>query len=304
MSQEEHTRYQYVQSLKSDYSDELINTYVLRPTAGVIVKVLYPTSTTPNQVTIAAIIVGVCAALFYTIGDYPTTIAAGILVTLKDLLDSADGQLARAKELYSRRGRFIDSIGDFAVDVLIFVAISFALFRAEFSPYVIFLGIAGLLGITLRVSYHVFYHVSYLHLENLYQMNRLLEDIREEDLKSDPVALRLQRIFLFIYAWQDRLMCRIDGWSKSPLKRLAAAAQQECDRIWYSDRIGLRLSSFLGLGTELALLTACSLFNRLELYLWLNLFLMNSIWILTVLYRKLVLAPSLVKTSTRLSNQR
>jgi phosphatidylglycerophosphate synthase len=31
---------------------------------------------------------------------------AGLCMTLKDLLDSADGQLARAKQMYSRFGRF------------------------------------------------------------------------------------------------------------------------------------------------------------------------------------------------------
>ncbi|MGA9365806.1 MAG: CDP-alcohol phosphatidyltransferase family protein [Bacteroidota bacterium] len=298
MNQKDQPRYQYPQSLKSDFSDELINTYILRPTAGLLVRILYPTRITPNQVTIAAIVVGAFAAVLYAIGHSLSTILAGILVTLKDLLDSADGQLARAKNLYSRRGRFIDSIGDFVVNVLIFGAITLALCRAEFSLQTIFLGVAGLLGITLRVSYHVFYHVSYLHLENLYQMNRLLEDIREDDLKSDPVALRLQRIFLLIYAWQDRLMRRIDAWSKSPLEHLATAARQEGDRFWYSDRIGLRLSGFLGLGTELALLTVCSLLNNLEFYLWLNLSLMNLIWILTILYRKLILAPTLLKAST------
>jgi phosphatidylglycerophosphate synthase len=297
VNQKEQVQYQYSQSLKSDFSDELINTYVLRPIADLFVRIVYPTSVTPNQVTIAAIVVGACAAFSFAVGDRLATFLAGILVTLKDLLDSADGQLARAKNLYSRRGRFIDSIGDFVVDVLIFGAITFALYGAEASPYIILFGIAGLLGITLRVSYHVFYHVSYLHLENLYQMNRLLEDIREEDLRSDPVALRLQRIFLLIYAWQDRLMYRIDGWSKSELKRSRAADQQEGDRLWYSDRIGLRLSGLLGFGTEFALLTVCSLFNNLELYLRLNLLVMNSIWILTVLYRKLILAPALLKAS-------
>jgi hypothetical protein len=297
VNQKDQPRYLYTQSLKSDFSDELINTYILRPIAGLLVRVLYPTRIIPNQVTIAAIAVGTCAAFFYAIGDNVSTILAGILVTMKDLLDSADGQLARAKNLYSRRGRFIDSIGDFIVDLLIFGAITLALCRSEYSLQTILLGVAGLLGITLRVSYHVFYHVSYLHLEDLYQMNRLLEDIREEDLRSDPVALRLQRIFLLIYAWQDRLMCRIDAWSKSPLERLAAAARQQRDRFWYSDRIGLLFSGFLGLGTELALLTVCSLFNTLELYLWLNLSLMNLVWILTVLYRRLILAPKLVRAS-------
>jgi hypothetical protein len=295
VNQKDQPRYQYTQSLKSDFSDELINTHILRPTAGLFVRILYPTRVTPNQVTIAAIVVGACAALFYAIGDSLSTFLAGILVTIKDLLDSADGQLARAKNLYSRRGRFIDSIGDFVVDVLIFGAITLALSRSEFSLQTIILGVAGLLGITLRVSYHVFYHVSYLHLDDLYKTNRIIEEIRDEDRRGDRVALRLQQIFLLIYSWQDRLMFRLDEWSKIHSTGLTNEDRRELDRLWYSDRIGLRLSGFLGLGTELTLLTVCSLLNKLELYLWLNLSLMNLVWILAVLYRRLILAPTLAK---------
>ena len=115
--------YAYRSSLKSDFSDELINTYLLRPIAGLIVRLLYPTPVTPNQVTIASTVAGIVAAFFYLDGTPGAVVAAGLLVTLKDLLDSADGQLARAKGTYSRIGRFLDSIGDFVVDAAVFGAI-------------------------------------------------------------------------------------------------------------------------------------------------------------------------------------
>src|SRR5437899_79660 len=101
--------------LKSNtyYADELINTFLLRPIAAVIVWMLYPTRITPNQVTTLAILAGLAAAFFYTINTPVAVATAGLLVTVKDILDDADGQLARAKQLYSRRGRFLDSIGDF-----------------------------------------------------------------------------------------------------------------------------------------------------------------------------------------------
>jgi phosphatidylglycerophosphate synthase len=298
MKKEKQSEYQYSQSLKSDCSDELINTYVLRPIAGVIVKILYPTPVTPNQVTVAAIIVGICASYFYWIGNHYATLLAGVLVTFKDLLDSADGQLARAKSLFSRRGRFLDSIGDFVVDLLIFTAITFALYRVSGSASTFILGLMGFLGITLRVSYHVFYHVSYLHAHDQYQTNRLIEEIREEDRKGDPVALRLQQVFVLIYSWQDRMMMRIDEWSKSGRKRPDGTKRQEFNQLWYSDQAGLRISGFLGLGTELAILTVCSLLDNLILYLWINILVMNGIWLTAVLYRRIILAPSLSRRTT------
>src|SRR5207249_4258573 len=135
------------------------------------------------------------------------------LVSAKDILDDADGQLARAKQMYSRRGRFLDSIGDFAVDLALFAAISFTLFHSH--PSVIFLGPLGLLGITLRVSYHVYYQASFLHLQDRYKLNRIIEEVTDEDRRGDPVALRLQLLFNAIYSWQDRLMDRIDRWCRS-----------------------------------------------------------------------------------------
>lgn len=270
------------QSLKSDsfIADELINVYLLRPIAASLVWVLYPTPVTPNQVTVAAILVGLVAATVYSIGTPLALAAAGLLVTAKDILDDADGQLARAKGVYSRRGRFLDSIGDFAVDVAIFGAITMVVSRDSPGVSTIALGILSLLGITLRVSYHVYYQVSFLHIEDRYQLNRIVEKITDEDRLGDPVALRLQKLFSVIYTWQDRLMYRIDRWCMG--KELAASES----RAWYSNRAALRLSGLLGFGTEYAVLTICSLAGALRTYLFLNVFLLNGIWIAAVMHRR------------------
>ena len=56
-------------------------------------------------------------------------VVAALCFYLKDIFDSADGQLARAKQLYSRHGRFLDSIGDYVVDS--FCSAEFSLFFFE-----------------------------------------------------------------------------------------------------------------------------------------------------------------------------
>ena len=297
----------FKQSLKSEsyYADEIINIYLLRPLAACIVWLIYPTRITPNQVTITAIIVGLVAAYTYIL-DTPAAIAiAGLLVTTKDILDDADGQLARlraetpactkrfgegrhygvqarAKEMYSRRGRFLDSIGDFVVDVAVFGAVTYSVYLTDPSPTTILFGFLSFLGITLRVSYHVFYQVSFFHLEDRYKLNRITEELREEDRRGDPITLHLQQIFLLIYGWQDKLIYRIDYWCRR------GKNDEEFLNSWYSDKLGLRLSGLLGFGTEFAVLTICSLFNNLSLYLLLNVVLMNGIWMINILYRRYI----------------
>ena len=193
----------FKQSLKSDsyYADEIINIYLLRPIAALIVWLVYPASITPNQVTLFAIVLGFSSAIAYFMGTPTALIAAGILIIAKDIFDDADGQLARAKQLYSRRGRFLDSIGDFIVDAAVFGAITYTVHLAQPQFEVLILGILSFAGITLRVSYHVYCQVSFLHLEERYKLNRITEEITDEDRAGDPVALNLQRVFIVIYGW-------------------------------------------------------------------------------------------------------
>ncbi len=277
--------YSYIQSVKSDVSDELINTYFLRPLAGLLVRVLYRTSVTPNQVTVLGIGWGVCSAVLYAVGTPLSIVLAGLCLTTKDLCDSADGQLARAKQLYSRAGRFLDSIGDFLVNLLVFGAISTTLYAHTGNSRMLLLGLFAFLGTTLRVSYHVWYHTSFLHLHEKYTQNRTREEIREEDRRADRRTFRLQQIFLLLYGWQDRFMEKIDRWCRRNLPGTGAV-----DERWYADTVGLRLSGALGLGTELFLLTVCSLAHKLEVYLYLNLLGMNTVWLAAIIYRRAVLA--------------
>ncbi len=281
-------QYSYDLSVKSDVSDELVNVYVLRPVAGRLVRILYRTSLTPNHVTIAATCSGILAAVLYFNDTATATLLAGLCMTLKDLLDSADGQLARAKQMYSRAGRFLDSIGDFIVNFLVFAALGYVLTVSSGNIGYAALALLGFIGITLRVSYHVYYQASFLHLQQRYTTNRITEEIREEDLHNDRMTMLLQRVFQLLYGWQDRLMVRIDRWCRG--RSLHVVNDQE----WFADRIGLRLSGFLGLGTELLLLTLCSLMNERPLYLYCNLILMNGMLAGSIWYRRKVLRNRLV----------
>lgn len=275
------TEYTYSSSIKSTTSDELINTYFIRPIAGQIVRLLYHTRITPNQVTIASTLAGFVAAAHYLQGTAEHNLVAGLFITLKDILDSADGQLARAKNQYSRRGRFLDSIGDLFVNAFVCGAITLALSHVYHSLWTIILGTLAFLGLTLRVSYHVFYQTSFLHLQDRYNVNRLTEEIRDDDLRQDRVTLVLQQLFQLLYGWQDSLMKTIDAWSRDGL-----SPSQLHDVLWYGDKVGLRISGLMGLGTELFLLTLCSVTNTMEGYLYLNVGVMNGVWLIGVLYRK------------------
>jgi phosphatidylglycerophosphate synthase len=274
--------------VKSDASDELINTYLLRPLAGQLVRALYHTRVTPNGITIAAILTGVLSATLYSFNTPVSSALGGLSLTLKDFLDSADGQLARAKNMYSRTGRFLDSLGDIIVNALVFGVITTVLTTTTGNSWMPLFGFLAFLGTTLRVSYHVFYQTSYLHLHDTYQLNRITEELTAEDEAEDRLTRHLQKVFLKVYGWQDRMMVRLDSWCRGVLTSEP--------RAWYCDHTGLRLSGFLGLGTELSILMIFSLFNALEEYVYVNVVVLNLLWLGSIVYRKMILSQRLLSS--------
>lgn len=276
----------YTNSIKSDVSDELVNVYIQRPLAGLIIRVLYATSVTPDQFTAVSILFGIGGGVLLAMAGGPLPVAA-LCFYLKDIFDSADGQLARAKQISSRRGRFFDSIGDFIVDVSLFAGVCFYLSR-EGTPLFASLAVslAGLLGVSLRVSYHVFYQTSYLHSMGRYSTNRITEEFREEDLQEDPATVRLQRVFQLVYGWQDRLMVRLDKWCFGGKGGEVKGAWST----WYQDTVGLRLSGLIGFGTEFVALSICLLLGSVAAYLYISIVLLNAVWLSAVAYRKFILA--------------
>jgi hypothetical protein len=233
---------------------------------------------TPNQVTLISTLCGVAGGIMLMLPS-PALTPAAILLYLKDILDSVDGQLARATRQFSRRGRFWDSLGDFAVNGVLFAGIGMALIT-EGAPVLaaVIVSIAGWCSVNLRVSYQVFYQTSYLHHLGAYETNRVSEELRDEDLTTDPLTLALQRLFLLLYGWQDRLVAGLDAAC-----RTRRGDPRAVD--WYTDRTGLRFNSLFGMGSEFVALTVCFAAGSLHSYLAVTLAGFNALWGMAILYR-------------------
>jgi CDP-L-myo-inositol myo-inositolphosphotransferase len=103
--------------------------YVIRPPASLIVKALFKTRITPNQVTATSFIFALLAALAYT-GARPVYFAlGGCLALISTILDAADGTLARAKNMTSRYGAFLDLFLDRIAEFAVLTGASFGYFK-------------------------------------------------------------------------------------------------------------------------------------------------------------------------------
>jgi phosphatidylserine synthase len=99
-------------ALKGDAVEEWLDLVFFRPAGIRVARALLPTAVTPNQVTLASVAVGAVAGHLFFYRSPAANAAGLVLVVAADVLDSADGQLARLRGTSSRWGRVLDGYAD------------------------------------------------------------------------------------------------------------------------------------------------------------------------------------------------
>ena len=121
---------EYQASLKSTDTEEWFDLHFHRPLGFLWAKLFEKLGVSPNAITVASIFMGVVGGImlyFHQPHLAWLNWVGMLLITWADTFDSADGQLARMTQQYSRMGRILDGVsGDFW-----FAAISFALVFRE-----------------------------------------------------------------------------------------------------------------------------------------------------------------------------
>ncbi|MCK5051302.1 MAG: CDP-alcohol phosphatidyltransferase family protein [Candidatus Cloacimonetes bacterium] len=129
----------YKKSIKHAIFDETLTLYILRPIAFIFVKLFYPTSITPNQVSLMTTIVGITSAYFFSRGDVVSFVIAGSLYFFSMVLDCVDGMIARLKNNGTAVGRIIDGVSDYIVGTSIYIGMGIGfgkgLINVKFLPF-------------------------------------------------------------------------------------------------------------------------------------------------------------------------
>lgn len=126
---------------------------------------------TPNQITSISGIFGILGALLLTMGDYSTNIIAAIFIQIFAILDVVDGDVARAKDLQSVRGMWLDIFFDKLNDFLIISCFTLGVFLKNTNPIILFFGMC-LMGINFFIQFIMVLN------DHLFKVNRVVnEDI-------------------------------------------------------------------------------------------------------------------------------
>ena len=124
----EDTAWSYARTLKDTSTEELVDLYLHRPLAYLLLRPLEHAAwrPTPNQFTLAGGAIGLFGAgliLVAPIGSWLWPLAACLLF-FANILDCIDGMLARLTGQGSARGMLLDGMIDFTIGVAFWLAMS------------------------------------------------------------------------------------------------------------------------------------------------------------------------------------
>lgn len=108
--------------------------YVIRKISFYITWIFLKFGFSANQTTYIAIIVGLTGCGFIIYPDYKIKIIGTLLINFWIVLDCVDGNIARYKKKSSEYGEFIDSLGGYLMNALLFLSVGIGAFNyPEFS---------------------------------------------------------------------------------------------------------------------------------------------------------------------------
>ncbi len=258
---------EYKTSLKMHEVEEFFDLFFYRPLAFLLVKIIYRTNITPNELTVTAIIVGIVAGFFYAEGS-PAYIAYGAaLFLLHNIIDCSDGQLARLKKNGTHAGRIIDGLADYISTGAVFIGLGIGYpdrhyHLAIWWLLIVMAGLSNLIHSAL-VDYYITRFLDYV-LQRKSTFEEDFDSFKEEyRVIKDQKSKWLDRLIISAYfkynAIQNKLTAKKEG------EKLFKAAPQD---YYERNRIAIKCWGLIGPTTQVTVLIVCSFINRFDIFFW------------------------------------
>ncbi|HLF15650.1 MAG TPA: CDP-alcohol phosphatidyltransferase family protein [Bacteroidota bacterium] len=289
----------YRKSLKHPEAEELFDLGFYRPLAWLFVRAVHRTPVTPNQVTMLSLAASLAAAYCFAFGGLSLLWAGAAWYAVANILDCADGQLARVQGSGTPNGRLVDGIADYVGTAAIFlgIGIGFSGLGMNLWPETVVAGLSS-----------VFHAMIFDHRQNSFiaarrgdgdfhrrEMEKHLgggitvpdgagtNGARADEVGPDgpgtlrgntPSAGLVSRLYVGYIRIQHHLM---DWFLPAPVGDGQAAALRP------EDGTMIRLWSFLGPTTNRSALIAFALIGRVDLFLW-AVIVPGNLWLAAVWY--------------------
>lgn len=272
---------EFKSSLKSYDVEEILDIYFYRPLSFLFVKLIYSTDITPNQISIFSMLFGIISGILFAFGTPQSFMFAGIALLVSNILDCADGQLARLKKNGTGIGRIIDGFIDYVTGFSMFlgIGIGLSISTGDFL-YVWLITLAGAFSRIFQNMY--FDNYRNVYMLNVYNKGNNLEDEFDEFTRLKKVLERskgrmLEKFLVNIYL---KYISVQSGASKDEKLNVSP------DLYKSKNMMLLRAWSWIGSTSHLTAAIIAGFFNRMEIYLWLTFTIGNLMLLLLYIIQK------------------
>lgn len=296
---------QYKDSLKAVEVEEIFDLFIYRPLAFLFVKATFKTNLTPDQVSVVALIVGSTAGIMFGLGEYTFLVIGALMYFTSNVLDCADGQIARLKRNGTKVGRVVDGFVDYIVSIFVFVGTAIGLVKQfnwheinlwgnsflQWDPvlYIWVIAVLAAFSSAIQAFYFDFYRNKFLEVA-FGKFSNIIDEINEYEeekrkFTEDPsYANFFEKLLINIYISYSYLQLKIQKDNEESHNENKPNA-----KLYYiKNRLLLRLWSFAGSTTHITLCIICALLNNMEAFLLICVLPLNLLMIVLFFVQKQV----------------
>ena len=267
---------EYKSLLKPLPIESLPDLFLLRPIAFILVKLLYYSPVTPNQVSVSSMIFGISSGLCFSKGTPGSFALAGMFYGIALILDCADGMLARIKKNGTPTGRIVDGLTDYINGIAIFTGLGIGLSKMSVNlPAPIWLVIPLAAVSTVIQCILVDYYSGQFLIHARGDRKSISGEIAE--LTDELEKLRRQNCGYF-----QRLLIRFYlGYSAIQNKYSRKQRKYDPQQYYRMNKYLLRLWSMVGPSVNILILVISSFLFKPEIFLIYAIFIANG-WIVLI----------------------
>lgn len=253
-------RDEYRAMLKAPEVEEFLDLGLFRPLAFGLVRLLRPTPVTPNQLTLASLVLGVMSGACYWQGTAGWLLVGAGLLFLTNLVDCADGMLARVRGGGSLTGYLFDGLVDYTTNASVLIGMLHGLHvQGVAARWIWLVGVPG--GISYAWWCAMVDRFRNEWMERVYGRRRHpvleLAELREAAAAFAPGTHHWDRLLIGAYGVYVRLW-----YSRCPSR-----AARACDRVAAADwrracEPVMRAAVLLGPTLHLSLMMLAGAFHR------------------------------------------
>ncbi len=274
---------QYKASLKVVEIEEVFDLILYRPLAFLFVKATYSTNLTPNQVSSIAMLFGVIGGILFGFGTRDYLLAGAGFYLVCNILDCADGQIARLKKNGTKVGRIVDGFIDYVVSTVVYIGIGVGLtglqakgilnlhgniFNLNPYAYIWLVTVLGGFSSALQAILLDFFRNKFL--EYVYckfsSLEEELKEFEDEKIRINQPGVKkgfFDNLLISIYLKYTRFQLSLQAKKNNELLKSAPDPKA----YYRKNRLLIHLWSYAGSTTHLTLCIICALLNNMELFL-------------------------------------